>query len=335
MIKPIVGLPTLSKEETDWIATQRLFLLLRPSTAADEINDNMRWNVEKLDLPKVGRLEWHNEDLYDVSGNLLFRDKTRTLPSGDELRLRTAASPWLETPVWQESIGEPLPIRKWLEAARRMAKEKGLVPVSGPKQLVCYSYPKLGLLCTSPDLRTMVVDLGDASIGSFQPYRVEPDLDPGLVWSPYEEFLIEESRTRLEGQAREAFSRNLQRLSNAQVHRKASLSAKAQAAFKATKDCGLKLGLAGQDNNYYCACATAVMLLGFHGITKSQSDAAAVMHPVDPDGCTVANQIKGYDELSKKGMPPVQTLEAVYDSKPTSEKCREEICGRKLPFKSV
>jgi hypothetical protein len=106
------------------------------------------------------------------------------------------------------------------------------------------------------------------------------------------------------------------------------------AAAKGADQGVLGLDLVPQENNYYCAVATGVMVLGFHGIQKTQMEVANVMNPVPPQGCTIADQIKGYQELSKKHLPPVESLEAVNDGKPTSAKCWKEIYQQRMPFKS-
>jgi hypothetical protein len=107
-------------------------------------------------------------ELYDVDARLLFRDFTAQFKDQDnevmELRVRTAASDGLGVPVISIGVNEPLPIENWIKKARAIATKRKLDPIKGPRGIVCYSYPKLGLLCRDNGLQRWVIDLADQTV---------------------------------------------------------------------------------------------------------------------------------------------------------------------------
>ena len=351
---PKDGAESLSVEITNRFASQRLAQLIRPrqEEGASQMTldrNKVAWSIDDLGLPYSGEPIWKNRDIYDIHGQMLFRDKTRLLGNGTELRFRTAASPRLITPVWQAGIGPPREINRWMEKAKRIAGGKGLRPVEGGRSLVCYCYPKLGLLCNSPEPErkprpegsdnrhagAVVIDLVEANREVFRPIPINNDEVGKLprsdqrtsIWSPFD------TLKRVDG-ATERFVQNAERLQRFWQHQlaMASLDARAQAAAKASPQYTLHIDHEMQQTPAYCAAASGVMLLGFHNIQKTQDEVASCMK-ADEKGCAVEDQVAAYAELSKKGMPPVQTLEAVLDEKPTPDKSRVEILEHRRPFK--
>ena len=103
------------------------------------------------------------QEIYDINGVMLFRDFVSTTSNGLELRTRTAATALLTSPVVSVGINQPLNLDNRIKVAREHAAREGLQPVEGSQSVVCYSYPKLGLLCRDDKTRR-VIDLFDPTI---------------------------------------------------------------------------------------------------------------------------------------------------------------------------
>jgi len=84
--------------------------------------------------------------------------------------------------------------------------------------------------------------------------------------------------------------------------------------------------LRGQKTPFFCAVATAQMILAYHGIVKTQEEIAAAMK-TGPAGTNNSNQIQGYHGLAG------EQFTAIYDDTASFLEAKEEISlGR--PFKS-
>ena len=68
--------------------------------------------------------------------------------------------------------------------------------------------------------------------------------------------------------------------------------------------------LIGQDNDHFCAVATAEMILAFHGIEKTQTDIAAAMN-TGPTGTLSETQKSAYEVLSNNALEA--TLETSFN----------------------
>ncbi len=219
-----------------------------------------------------------------------------------------------------------------MRTANAIARTHGLNPVEGPRSLVCYCYPKLGLLCNRPKQESQVIlDLVAASHERFLPHEVSkrsPNKEGSAVWSPFD-------RLKKVSSAKEHFRESVSRLESfwGEQSKLATLDSRAVAAANKTQQYTLHIDPEVQENDWFCAVATAVMLLGFHNIQKTQRQVAAFMNPTPEDGCTVETQVMAYGEISKKGVPAVQTLEAISDEAPSSEKSRIEIVEHRMPFR--
>lgn len=217
---------------------------------------------------------WRTRPVYDVDGELLFRDQTLSLGPGRELHVRTAASELLRTPVWSVRAGEAVNIEGLISKVLSFVNDKGdLAPImigdEKTPRLICYGYPKLGILCRSkvnPEER-FIIDLWElVQI----PADVE-DKDAPLefvrtVWSPFDR-VTRGKRADL----RARFSRNVEALPKPppRYETLADLIKAVQEAGESIRESKItspELELEKQATSYFCAAATAKMILDFYSI---------------------------------------------------------------------
>ncbi len=151
----------------------------------------------KLDAPPL--LKWETREIYDVDGALLFRDQILDLGGDNLIEVRTAANDLLSTPVWSVRAGKTLGIGAAINKALETINDNpNLKPVldapETPPRLICYAYPKLGILAyrtDQPDVR-FVVDLWEPTLFPLKSNEAGP-LEGGppaesitTIWSPYD-----------------------------------------------------------------------------------------------------------------------------------------------------
>ncbi len=327
----------ISVAEAGSSAARTLQEFLVPDSAramglADEVGPAVQraWSIRNLPAPKaeaeVGPatpLFDGRTDIYDIRGRLLFRDFTSSLRDGQRLRVRTAAYDTLKTPVWSLGIGKPFDVDSATGKALEVASELHLKPVKGSKWLVCYSYPKLGLLCKRRDGSKAVIDLGHLEPVDGQTQRAAEAEFPAL-WSPFD----------LVSKVSAAYFKELWSLNTAAMPRALDAEAGPDALASAVEGARASesravlppMKLYGQQTQYYCAVATAQMILEYHGIKKSQNQIAAAMN-TGPNGTSNQNQVKGYDKLAKG------RFEATFDDSASFMEAKMEI-SRGHPLKS-
>ena len=280
---------------------------------------------------------WKTREIFDVDGKLLYRDKTISLAGATELRIRTAARDTLRTPVWSVKAGPVLNFEGLRDAAVDFALNRPngkLTPVKVGDEpsvrLICYSYPKLGILCTpvaDPKSR-VIVDIGDLRVIPLNAFAEQQSPESiRTVWSPFDTVV----RTTI-GDFRESFKRNLATLPilpEGGADLSSVVKTSRERAIQQERAVSPALILHSQETNVFCAVATAQMILQFYGIQKSQSDIAAAMH-TDDTGTTNENQVAGYVTLSLGASQP---LEAVLDDTASFSEGRAEIDANH-PFKS-
>lgn len=307
----------LPKDQTDEYATRQVLSFLRIGESGPP--SKRAWSIELL--PESGPFGWDNLDIYDIDKKLLFRDKTITLTNNTKLRVRTAASDLLGSPVWSASVGPYLDIQTAIPKAIEVALKSSLVPTEGAQSLVCYSYPKLGLLCRSRDEKQeYVVDLGDFTIVSRQIANSVQSPEQLTCWSPYD--LVTPATI---GSIREGWKRNLGNLPPAPPSPSQLANAVAKAR-EGTQEQTVELHLHGQETPVYCAVATAEMILEYYEIQKTQTEIAQVMH-TSATGTENPDQVNGYASLSGGA------LTATLQDKPAFETAQTEILDAR-PFKS-
>jgi hypothetical protein len=248
-------------------------------------------------------------DIYDISGRLLFRDWVTTLTGGKELRARTVATKHLSVPVPTVGINQPWPITDWLERAHRVAVLHELIPVDGLAQLVCYSYPKLGLMCRKKNAAPAVIDLSDGSI--IEMHIDQPVLgDEAGMWSPLDSVNPDAAEESIR-----FFDAKAARLcSDGSVMLTAGIEAGSQQNTQQNVLTGMVLY--GQETPVWCAVATGEMLLAYHNIKDTQTNIAVAMN-AGPAGTTLTNQVSGLNRLAGKGLYATSTTQVTFENAQT------------------
>lgn len=266
----------------------------------------------RTNVPEAARPpSWDETELYDIHGKLLFRDQVMALQDGTELRARTAADQRLGAPVWSLALGAPLDVPAMRAAAAKAAKAKRLTPVPGKRSLICYSYPKLGLLCRNKAGAKVVVDLGDYSLIPFDAAEGADFAETLFAWSPYD--WVQPGRLPM---LRERWSATSS-LAKPLPRRPEAFEAAIAAAAPTVKQKTLALNLHGQKTNVWCAVATAQMILEFHGFQATQQKIANAMG-TGPTGTTNDAQVIGYQQVSHGKLSATIDTTASF-----SEACRE------------
>ena len=337
---------TIDKSDAEQYARQTLLYFLVPereggrAAKAGELGKAAErgWAVGNLPLPSASAREGRPSrtkaasplftavrDLYDVKGRHLFRDLTVTLADKGQLRVRTAADRRLRSPVWSLSVGPTWDVETALEEAERVASRRRLKAVKGKKRLVCYSYPKLGLLCTHSNGSKVVIDLGH--LEPVETSDREGAASPELlaVWSPFDAITTVEAPRR-----REVWSLGTASLPEpAFALEPAALDKQVEGARAEAQQKVLSgMTVRGQETQFYCAVATGQMILSYHGINCSQTQIAAAMK-TDSSGTTNENQVAGYQRLTQGKSFTVKLLPS-----PSFTDAKNEINKHDCPLKS-
>lgn len=271
---------------------------------------------------------WTSRDIYDVDDRLLFRDQMIDLGDGNVWRVRTAASDLLRTPVWSVYAGPcdvEARIEKALAELRTKTDWEPLI-ADGEKdpRLVCYGYPKLGILAhsrTDPAAK-VVMDIGEFSVLPFDSFKSQENPESvTLIWSPYDIAV----RSTI-AWFRWLWERNMRLLP--------ALPETLEGLPKAIKDArdsileketNPQLILVGQQTDKLCAAATAKMILQQHGISETQDELAVAMH-TGANGATPDDQVNAINQLFGG------TLRACLDTTPSFKEAQDEILANR-PFK--
>jgi len=277
------------------------------------------WSMERV-ADAGAPPAWEETELYDIRGKLLFRDQVMGLQDGGELRARTAADQQLGAPVWSVGLGAALDVQGMKKAALKAAPAMKLKPVPGKKSLVCYSYPKLGLLCRDKAGAKVVLDLGDCSVVPLDAAEGAETAEAVYAWSPFDyvqpgTLPILREQWSLSSTLAKPFPRAAE-----------GFGAATEAAARPLKQKTLPLKLHAQETNVYCAVATGQMILEYHNFPATQTQIAAAMG-TGPSGTTNQGQVQGYVKISKGKLAAT-----IDDTASFAEACRE-IDGRR-PCKS-
>jgi hypothetical protein len=223
---------------------------------------------------------WKTRPIYDIDGVLLFRDQTLALGPGQELRVRTAASELLRSPVWSVRAGAAVNIDGLISKALSVVQAKGdLVPemIGDEKtpRLICYAYPKLGILCRSKKNRDerFVIDLWElVQIPADVEYQDAPLEYVRTVWSPFDH-VARGRRANLRARWRKNFAA-LPRLPKRFDTLEDLIQAieEAGGSIRESRITSPELELERQATPYFCAAATAKMILDFYGIQTAGAE---------------------------------------------------------------
>jgi hypothetical protein len=282
---------------------------------------------------------WETRPIYDVDNVLLFRDHTLSLGPRHELRVRTAASNLLRSPVWSVRAGERVDIGGLITKALSVIAKRDLEPVmfgnEKTPRLICYAYPKLGILCRSKknaELR-FIIDLWElVQIPAAFDDRETPQEFVRTVWSPFD-YVTRGKRADL--QAR--WAKNVARLAKLPDHFKTledliRAIEEAGGSIQESRITSKPLELESQATSYFCAAATAKMILDFYdvqmaGAEVSQNTIFFAMGGVGETGVEPQNQVAAIRGLT------ANALDASLDVDPVFPEAADEIRAER-PFKT-
>jgi hypothetical protein len=306
--------------------------LLRNSTAGiPAIMDWVKGGVKKEPLV-----------IFDINGTPLFYDYTIKKGVDTLGTVRASASRILGSPVIAYEIGP----RYWdFESADRklipkVKKEYQRLKILSTK-LVCYSYPKLGVMFEMADEQGMqkrlIFDIADYSLIPEKPPK--PGIEGAYAWSFYDSLPEDVRKLRLK---RYDQSDKWRREMPEKIRKDLKIS-RTLTPFINIKDliCKIKINvtkqlqfcthynynesrshhcfvLHAQQVNDYCAVATCQMILCYYRYYYAQNDIAPALSYSSGSGCP-PDQSAGYEQLS------CNHLDATYDTSPTWEKARDQI----------
>lgn len=278
-------------------------------------------------------------EIFDLNGTLLFYEYD--VHNGEHVigRVKVSANKVLGPAVWTVEMGE----RQWnlekatskaVKVAKRRAKSARIVSTT----LVCYSFPKLGILVTLEDSDTkrrsaIVIDV--ASYALIEASLKDDEVEGNALWSVYGKI---PHKARQDNIARWAEDDRLREII-AEESRKEGVDPARLRVDVLKKVIPIRftskrviLTLHGQEHCVWCADATGQMLLRFHNFCYTQNEIVTAMntdwHANDCQGGTSnPDQVDGYEVLSHN------YLEATYDSSPTWATAKSEIDGHR-PLKS-
>lgn len=287
--------------------------------------------------------------IHDINGTPLFHDFA--VARGKEVfgHVRVAASQVLGSAAVATELGP----RLWSydEAVKKLTpkvkREFARTKIAAPK-LVCYSYPKLGVMFEVDDGNTTTQAIYDVSSLTRVPMKPErPDSEGFHAWSFYDALSQADRKRRL---AR--FKKvEAERGAIPEKIRREMLAARSLTAVNAKLDAVLVYRrtvtkllqycthyghtharshhcfvLHGQQVNDYCAVATCQMILCYFRHYHSQDGIAPSLGYSAGGGCP-PDQSPGYKSLT------CNHLDASFDASPTWEKGRDQI-DLLRPFKS-
>jgi len=281
--------------------------------------------------------------IFDINGEPLFYDypvvEGRTVLG----HIRASASKILGAPVVASELGPRIWDQK-TAVDRLTASFKQKFPGLTVKdtRLVCYSYPKLGIMFQATDrvgtLSRHIFDVADLS--PIPEKRDRPKIEGAYAWSFYE-FLTSDMRRERTGR----YEQIDRRRAEITTHERVSMAQAASLGeYVATKPAWLGAVVAvsktkmlqfcthyaynesrshhcfvlhGQQKNDYCAVATCQMILCYYRYYYTQDQIAPALGYA-PGGCP-SDQSPGYEKLS------CNHIDATYDTSPTWTEARDQI----------
>jgi len=321
----------ISEAESKMLATRQMlsFLTVSSVESNERAPSKALFSLDALpdngftDRPEL--FNWTSRNIYDVDDRLLLRHHTIDLGSGHEWAVSVAATNLLRTPVWRVKAGPKLNEEALANNALSALQDyPDLKPafVEGEEtvRLIAHNYPRLGLLCQStsnPDVKS-VIDIGDLTIIPLSSRPQENMESANAIWSPYDTI----------GSATFAhfallWERNLKSLPPLPPT-PASREAIKEAIKNASefvveeKTTQPELQLSPQQTDYYCAAATAQMILHHYHFDRTQAEIAKEMN-IGPYGADLNAQVTGIALLTGKA------LEAKLDLTTSFCEAREEI----------
>lgn len=276
---------------------------------------------------------WRTRPIYDVHQRLLFYDHTLPLAGGNELHVRSAASSFLLTPVWSIQAGKARNIDGLISKAVSVVQQTPNLETVDKEnvRLVCYGYPRLGILCVSKDPlpKRFVMDLWDLNL---IPVSTTEELynraeSVKTIWSPYD-FISTATAAffRFLFQTNLAFLDSLPELPERVEDLPITIIA-AGGTIEASATTNPELIPIGQQNSFFCAAATMKMILDQHGFPRTQDDIAVAMNTIFGTGA------RPEDQESAVGSLTGQNLDGELDPSASFEEARREIEAHR-PFRT-
>ncbi len=299
-----------------------------------------------------GRIRRRPTTIYDINGLPLFVDYP-VRRDGEVLgTVRTAASRVLGAPVVSLIVG---PVNWDFNTA--VAHLAPIVRKEHPTwqivttRLVCYSYPKLGVMFELTDEAgkpaRRIYEVADYTLIPELSFKTESgaESEGAYAWSFYGALMGKAALARLQRYA-EADQPRLRRTPEARAALRGDLPIGRLAkdelpalSFMFTRQlqfCSHYLptetrshhcfSLHAQQNSDYCAVATCQMILCYYRYYYSQDQIAPVLGYTPGNGCPT-DQSPGYKSLS------CNHLDASFDNSPTWDEASQQICDLH-PFKS-
>jgi hypothetical protein len=342
-------MPNISKEPQSPVSKDRAqehaLLAVRRAWAGDAVGLE-GWGTAELDAKPV--------EIHDLNGKLLFYEFAAMRGNQSVGYVKTSASKTLGTPVPAIIIGK----RGWdpSSALKGGAEQAAKLFPKGKiteQELVCYSYPKIGVLTSlrAPNQEHVSIITDVASHSVVSRFGVD-ELEGQTCWSFYGELMHDEAARReamWEAADRELEAAKVQTpraLESAFTERdladaKAAVIPQPTPSLPgvvvpfysqqviqycrhcSTHDC---YALHAQQTDVYCAVATGQMILDYYRHSYSQADIAAAMG-TGAGGTANEGQKTGYEKLSNK------CLEATIDLTADWAEAKAEIDANR-PLKS-
>jgi hypothetical protein len=278
----------------------------------------------------------------DLNGEVLFYDFELVLGAEPIGYVRVAANQLVGTPGVAIEFGA----RQWDfdRAVKKVSANARRELPSGSPTLVCYSYPKLGVMFNAGDTQNPVV----YDVASFD--RIPPmhdDAEGAFAWSFLDSIADRDRQSRLRRyRAWDDAYRGISAALRKRIVAAKSVGAAAAISgdfvkTKTTKTRRLQycthynetearshhcFSLHAQHVNDYCAVATCQMVLCYYRYYYSQDQIAPALGYSSGSGCP-SDQSGGYKSLTCKH------LDAAFDGSPTFNKAKAEIESLH-PFKS-
>ncbi len=238
------------------------------------------------------------EDIYDVAGNLLFRDFVLTLTADKALRIRTGANKALGAVVISLSLGPPTYWAHLMSEALSYAERSGLGRAEEPTRVVCYAYPRLGVPVVDQDGQRSYVDLLEPKLATVSLYREAGEGDN--TWKPLNAIASE----AVQGGVKQ-FEVEASALSARSAPAEDGSARGAESDSVAFEKC-IPLPLLAQQGDNWCALASAQMILKGHGIEVAQEEIGAKMDNmeiINIQGTRPKRQAAGLDQIcTDKGL---------------------------------
>ena len=313
------------------------------------------WAFEVPDFEGWGKVKLHPQPLiiHDLNGQVLFYEFEAMQGRTTVGTIKASASKTIGSPVPTVEFGP----RTW-DPKKASRKAEDLTVERLPKanitetELVCYSYPKIGVRVNFSEPRlgnqSLIFDVADHSLVktfgadelegltsfSFYGEIVEPHLaEKERLWELADnelEAALSKSPRIFEDVFEESELIDVKNMLTPKRIAREILPISISKILTYSPRCPSRthqcFALYGQRTNVYCAVATGQMILDFHRYYFSQSDIAEAMG-TGPGGTTNPGQVAGYETLTG------HCLDATLDLSATLSEAKAEIDANR-PLKS-